>query len=188
MSSYSASVDPSGGSSDSMTMAIGHRQGDAVIIDALRERKPPFSPDAVADEFSTLLKSYRITRVVGDRYAGEWPRERFRERDVTYEASAAPKSDLYRDLLPLLNARRIDLIDDKRLQAQLCGLERRTARSGKDSIDHMPNAHDDLANCVAGVAGLLAGDSVLDGTATGLAFPRTLHPRQASPIFPTFLA
>jgi hypothetical protein len=29
-------------------------------------------------------------------------------------------------------------------------LERRTARGGKDSIDHAPGAHDDLANCVAG--------------------------------------
>ncbi|OSI65451.1 terminase large subunit domain-containing protein [Bradyrhizobium canariense] len=34
---------------------------------------------------------------------------------------------------------------------QLCGLERRTARSGKDSIDHAPNGHDDVANAVAGV-------------------------------------
>ena len=63
------------------------------------------------------------------------------------------------DLLPSINARRIDLLDDKRLQTQLCGLERRTARSGKDSIDHGPGGHDDVANCVAGIAGLLATDS-----------------------------
>jgi hypothetical protein len=30
-------------------------------------------------------------------------------------------------------------------------LERRVARSGRDSIDHAPGAHDDLANCVAGL-------------------------------------
>jgi hypothetical protein len=36
--------------------------------------------------------------------------------------------------------------------AQICGLERRTGRSGKDSIDHAPNGHDDLANAVAGAA------------------------------------
>jgi hypothetical protein len=118
----------------------------------------------VVDEFWTLLKSYRITRIVGDKYAGAWPAERFRERDVTYEASAAPKSDLYRDLLPLLNAKRIDLLDDQRLVAQLCGLERRTARSGKDSIDHGPGSgsHDDVCNAVAGVAGLLATGSGYD--------------------------
>jgi hypothetical protein len=35
---------------------------------------------------------------------------------------------------------------------QLCALERRTARSGRDSIDHPTGAHDDVANAVAGVA------------------------------------
>ena len=114
-----------------MTLAIGHRQDDMVVIDCLRERRPPFSPDDVCGEFAALLKSYRVTTVHGDRYAGEWPRERFRERDIGYEPAEKPKSDLYRDLLPLLNARRIDLIDDKRLQAQLCGLERRTSRGGQ---------------------------------------------------------
>ena len=38
-----------------------------------------------------------------------------------------------------------------RLQAQLCGLERRTARGGRDSIDHAPGGHDDIANSVCGV-------------------------------------
>ena len=42
-----------------------------------------------------------------------------------------------------------------RLAAQLCSLERRTARGGKDSIDHPPGGHDDLANAVAGVAAIL---------------------------------
>src|SRR5215813_7819439 len=38
-----------------------------------------------------------------------------------------------------------------RLVAELCGLERRTAWGGRDSIDHGPGGHDDLANAVAGV-------------------------------------
>src|SRR5262249_27623895 len=44
---------------------------------ALRERKPPFSPEDVVAEFSELLKSYRVSKIAGDRYAGEWPLERF---------------------------------------------------------------------------------------------------------------
>jgi hypothetical protein len=44
---YYAFVDPSGGSADSMTLAIGHREKDVVVVDALRERRPPFSPEAV---------------------------------------------------------------------------------------------------------------------------------------------
>jgi len=81
---YVGFVDPSGGSADSMTLCIGHRQDDVVVIDAVRERKPPFSPDAVVDEFAGVLRAYRVSKVTGDRYGGEWPRERFRERDVGY--------------------------------------------------------------------------------------------------------
>ena len=60
------------------------------------------------------------------------------------------KSDIYRDALPLLNSRKCQLLDIRRLITQLHGLERRTARGGKDSIDHGPGQHDDVANAVAG--------------------------------------
>jgi hypothetical protein len=51
------------------------------------------------------------------------------------------------------------LLDHPRLLTQLVGLERRTARGGRDSIDHAPGAHDDLANAVAGLAGAARGGS-----------------------------
>jgi hypothetical protein len=44
------------------------------------------------------------------------------------------------------------LVDNPRLVNQIAAPERRTSRGGKDSIDHAPGAHDDLANVVAGVA------------------------------------
>ena len=137
-------------------MAISHRDGERVVIDATREVRPPFSPEAVIDDFAILLKTYRITRVTGDRYAGEFPRELFRKRGIDYECAEKPKSDLYRDLLPLLNSGRIVLPKSDRLVNQLSGLERRVARSGKDSIDHGPGSHDDLANSVAGAADRVA--------------------------------
>jgi hypothetical protein len=162
---YSAFVDPSGGSVDSMSLAIGHRQDDMIVIDAVRERRPPFSLEDVVVEFSTILKGYRISNVTGDRYAGEWPHERFREHGITYETADRPKSDLYRDLLPAINSRKVDLLEDARLIAQIVGLERRTARGGRDSIDHAPGAHDDLANAVTGVVDLLtASNSRYDGS------------------------
>jgi hypothetical protein len=83
---------------------------------------------------------------------------------VTYEQAAKPKSDLYRDLLPAINSRRVDLLDDARLVTQLVSLERRTARGGRDSIDHAPGAHDDLANATAGVVALLASGSGFDAS------------------------
>ena len=67
--------------------------------------KPPFSPEAVVEEFAEALKRYRVTRVVGDRYGGEFPRELFRKRGINYQPAEKPKSDLYRDLLPLINSR-----------------------------------------------------------------------------------
>ena len=71
---------------------------------------------------------------------------------LSYEPAQKSKSDLYRDLLPAINSRKLDLLDDARLLTQMLGLERRTARGGRDSIDHAPGAHDDLANAVAGLA------------------------------------
>ena len=155
---YVAFVDPSGGSSDSMTLAIAHRDKFGIaILDCIREVRPPFSPESVVDEFCAVLKQYHLTRVCGDRYAGEWPRERFRMCGVTYELSEKPKNDIYRDMLPLLNSRKCQLLDDRRLIAQLHGLERRTARGGRDSIDHSPGGHDDIANAVAGALVLASG-------------------------------
>lgn len=156
---YVAFTDPSGGSSDSFTLAVAHRDKDGrAVLDAVRERRPPFSPDGVIQEFSELLKTYRIHKVVGDRYAGEFPRERFRVHGCEYALAEKPKSDIYRDLLPILNSGKAELLDLPRLTAQLCGLERRTARGGRDSIDHAPGgAHDDVANCVAGALLLAVG-------------------------------
>jgi hypothetical protein len=154
-SDYVAFCDPSGGSSDSMTLAIAHREGNRTVLDAIREARPPFSPESVVSEFARLLRSYNISSVTGDRYAGEWPRERFYVAGIEYRCSEKPKSDLYRDLLPMINSGQVELLDHPKLIAQLCSL-RRTARGGKDSIDHPPGSHDDVANCVAGALVLAA--------------------------------
>ena len=154
---YVAFTDPSGGSSDSMTLAIAHREKNGVgVLDAVREVRPPFSPEAIVGEFCDLLKSYRIAQVTGDHYAGEFPRELFRKQGVTYETSDKNKSAIYLDALALLNSGKVELLDNQRLINQLCQLERRTARGGRDSIDHPPGAHDDLANSSLGALLLAA--------------------------------
>jgi hypothetical protein len=71
----------------------------------------------------------RYCRLTGDRYAGEFPRELFRKHHIDYDASAKPKSDLFRDALPLLNSKKASLLDHTKLINQFVGLERRTARS-----------------------------------------------------------
>jgi hypothetical protein len=147
---YVAFVDPSGGSSDSMTLAIGHRdQGGCGILDCLREAKPPFSPEVVVTDFARTLKRYGVVKICGDRWGGSFVQEPFRLQGIDYQIADRPKSDYYRDLLPLINSGRVELLDNKKLIAQLCGLERRVSRVGKDSIDHGPGAHDDLINSAA---------------------------------------
>ncbi|MCW2227232.1 hypothetical protein [Bradyrhizobium elkanii] len=154
---YSGFIDPSGGSSDSMTLAIGHSQlsedkkRSIAVLDAVREIRAPFSPEDAVAEFAALLKSYGIRIARGDRYAAEWCRESFKKAGIEYRPADLSKSEIYRDLLPRLNSGEIDLLDNQRLISQLLGLERRTARGGRDSIDHPPGGKDDLANAAAGV-------------------------------------
>ncbi|OPH82430.1 hypothetical protein B2M20_12400 [Nitrobacter vulgaris] len=149
---YHAFVDPAGGSGrDSFTLALAHVEGGFSVLDVIREVRPPFSPEATVQMMAELLKAYSIRKIVGDRYAGEWPREQFSKHGITYEPSARPKSQIYSEFLPLLNSKRCLLLDHQKLFSQLVALERRTARGGKDSIDHAPNGHDDVANAAAGV-------------------------------------
>jgi hypothetical protein len=127
---YCAFVDAAGGSSsgDSMTMAIAFKQGDKTVLAAIRERRPPFSPDDVAAEFATLMKSYNIYRATSDKWGSGYVVESMRKHGITLEQTAKSKSDLYSELLPTLNSGKARLLDNARLASQLCGLERKTAR------------------------------------------------------------
>jgi hypothetical protein len=151
---YRAFVDPSGGSNDAMTLAISHIEGRRVVLDCLLERRAPFSPDSVVGEFAGTAKAYGISTVTGDRYAGEWPAERFQVHGIRYEPAELNRSELYLCFLPLLNSGRLELLDHPRMVSQFCGLERRTSRGGRDTVDHAPGSHDDIANAVAGAAWL----------------------------------
>ena len=148
---YVAFIDASGGSGgDSMTLGVAHTESSIPTLDVIRERRPPFSPDDVVAEYTRLMKDYGITRAESDHWGGDWVAGSFRKFGVTVVPSAKPKSDLYREVLPMLNAHRCALLDNSRLVSQLCSLERRVGRSGKDFIDHAPGGHDDLANACAG--------------------------------------
>ncbi|MBI5320882.1 hypothetical protein [Bradyrhizobium sp.] len=149
---YYAFADPAGGSGkDSFTLAIGHVEDRVPVLDVIREKKPPFSPKAVISDLCETLKQYGIRKVTADRFAAEFAVEAFREHQITLEHSLKPKSQIYSEFLPLLNSKTCDLLDHARLRTQLLGLERKVSRAGKDSIDHGPGGHDDVANAVAGV-------------------------------------
>jgi hypothetical protein len=118
----------------------------------------PRSLQGLAARLSTLAGATMTLLAVASRFMlRRWMSTRLADR---ISGSAAPASarrhfrpsstGCYAALLPNLNAGRVELLDERRLVAQLLGLERRTARGGRDSIDHAPNAHDDVANAVAG--------------------------------------
>src|SRR5262249_40171727 len=113
-------------------------------------------PSQVAKECAEALRPYRIKNVVGDNYGGEWPKEQFRKHNITYELSEKHRSQLYLDLIPALNSKRVELPDHRKLIDELRRLERRRGRSGKDSIDHPAyGGSDDIANSVAGAVDLV---------------------------------
>jgi hypothetical protein len=154
---YRGFIDAAGGSTgagDAFAAAIGHRDDKRIVVDCLREFRPPFSPEAVIDELTTLFKKYHVYRIKSDRWAGEFPREAFKKRGITCEVIDKTKSALYVDLLPELNSGSIILPRNERLLHQLISLERRVAHGGHDTIDHPSGQHDDIANCVAGIATL----------------------------------
>jgi hypothetical protein len=94
--------------------------------------------------FSATLRSYGVPRVTGDRFAGSFSAKAFRSHGIDYEVPKQPKSDIYRNTLPLIMSGRVELLDYAWTINQLCGLERSTARGGKDRIDHQPRVgHDD---------------------------------------------
>jgi hypothetical protein len=38
-----------------MTLAIAHKEGGTEVLDLIRERRAPFSPEAVLDEFASTM-------------------------------------------------------------------------------------------------------------------------------------
>jgi hypothetical protein len=92
---YTAFLDPAGGSGK--TIHAGNRtqgQSDRPVRRRLHPRdQTPFSPDAVVEQYATLLKAYGIRKVTGDRYAGEWVREPFKKHGIAMNRQRA-KSDL----------------------------------------------------------------------------------------------
>jgi hypothetical protein len=97
---------------------------------------------------------------------------------VTYHPAEKSKSEFYVELLPLINSRRVDLLDDKKAIAQLVGLERRTSRVGKDSIDHAPGAHDDRINSIAGAVVMASGFAPMQISDSIMAQARILRRRE----------
>jgi hypothetical protein len=162
---YKAFADPSGGRGDAFTMAIAHAEGGIAVLDLLFERRAPFDADQTINEIADLLPAYRVREVMGDNYGAELTVAAFKRCGIAYKASDLNRSQIYLNALPLFTSGRARLLDNPRLAAQFAALERRTTRSGRDTVDHTTGAHDDLANAAAGALVLVAA-----GKGTGTFF------------------
>jgi hypothetical protein len=154
---YRAYADPSGGvGSDSYTLSIAHKEGEQFVVDLVRGTSGKFDPQEVTRQYAELCGQYRIGSVVGDRYGAEWVSAAWRETGISYVPSELPKSQIYLEVLPLFTRGLARLPNHPKLLRELRLLERHTHRSGRDSVDHPRNAHDDHANSVAGVLRVLS--------------------------------
>jgi len=160
---YVAGVDPAGGGPDEFALSICHKDGP-VIQDVIRGWHSK-RPADVVEEAAKLLKTYKISTVVGDRYSGEWVRQAFMTAGIKYVVSSLTSSDSLLELLPLINQGSVALLDDKVQTAQLIGLERRTSRTGKDSLGHPQGSHDDRVVSLA-LSAVLASKPVQNRSLT----------------------
>lgn len=149
--SYVAFCDPAGGGgTDSMTLAVAHKDKEVLVVDCIRAVRPPFDPFIVVEDFVKVLKEYRCTTVTGDKYTGEWCSTAFSNNGIRYLSSNKNKSEIYLAAEPLFSRGQVELLDNKQLFSELRSLERRTRRGGRDQVDHPLRGSDDLANAVCG--------------------------------------
>jgi hypothetical protein len=107
---YRAFADPSGGSSDSFTLAITHAEKDAVVVlDCLVEAPAPFNPDEVTARMAKVMREYGTAECVGDRYGAQWVLQSFASKGIQYRHSHRDRSGIYGEVLPLFTAGRVRL-------------------------------------------------------------------------------
>jgi hypothetical protein len=145
---YFAFTDMSGGGRDASTLCICHRDGERIIADAVRGRHG--DPHAAVLEYTALVKQHRCATIWGDNYAKEWVAGAYRAAGLVYRQSPLVRSDLYLEGQVLFTRGLVSIPPNTTLLRELRLLERRTARSGKDSVNHGVGGHDDYANALFG--------------------------------------
>ena len=151
-------VDVSGGVNDShvCSIAVRHPDNDKAALAALRELK---SADTafVVREFASLMREYGVHEAWSDRYGSRWVLDAFEREGIRLHYSSKSRSEIYLECLFAMRAQRVELLDQPRLRNQLLALQRRTATSGRDIVDHPSGAHDDVANAACGALMLATG-------------------------------
>lgn len=152
---YYGFVDPTGGgqsaNADEFTCCIGHVEQGVVVVDCLRALRG--RPADIIKEYSILLRSYGISEVSGDKYAGYFAHDEFEKYGIRYNFTDERRTGLYQFALGVINSGACELPPCEKMVNQFCNLERRVSRSGTEQIDHgtAKGSHDDRANAIAGL-------------------------------------
>lgn len=156
---YVGFTDGAGGTgTDAFTLGIAYLDDlGRPVLAAARERRPRFVPFAVAEEYAALLKTYSVTEVHGDHWAGGYVRADYARHGIEYKSSTRTKSEIYISGLPLLLSGKARLLDLPRLRSQLSALDRKVGTGGRESVD--ASGPEDLANAAMGAL-VLAADRV----------------------------
>jgi hypothetical protein len=158
---YKGFVDASGGTgSDAYCLAIAHMAGENYVLDLCYGTPPgqTFDPDEITKRYSETCKRFGISTVIGDHCSANWVVSSWKKTGVTYVQSAVFKSQIYLEVAPLFSAGLVRIPDHLKLIRELRLLERRTHRSGKDTVDHGKTGHDDFANSACGAFHSLAAN------------------------------
>jgi hypothetical protein len=185
---YKCFVDSSGGSgADSYTICIAHKEGERYVVGLVRGSPPriSFDPSELTLAYAKLAKEYHITNVIGDHYSAEWVSGAWSKTGISYVPSDLAKSEIYLEVLPLFTRGLVSMPDHPKLLRELRLLERRTHRSGKDTVDHGKSGHDDYVNSMCGVLRTLSAYAGGADLATWIAAfgedppppPAKLHPQ-----------
>lgn len=153
-----ASLSQSAGAkfNDEFVSGVAHCERGKVIIDAYKSFAPEqngkrYLPDDAISESIELFSRYGVHEVKGDHFASGYIEPKFVQAGFAFEPIKLSKSDLYVEMMPMLNDGNIELLDCEYTNSQLKRLERRRGRNGRDRIDHVDKGHDDRANMVAGL-------------------------------------
>ncbi len=153
-------------------------EAGVAVVDATIEIRSPCDPAAATRQVCDLLKAYKLTSTIGDKYASGWTSGEFAKHGIRYQYSDKSCSDTYLAVLPAFNAGKIRLLDNRRLATQFSNLTRRTTAMGRDVVDHPVAGMDDLAAATAlALSSAAKGSGVVIGKSGAIIItngPRTI--------------
>jgi hypothetical protein len=163
--------DPSGSGSDAFACAGVMRETDPSgrqRVTQLLQRAwtntkgRAFDQEAVADEIAALMKSYRVTKIYGDRWGSSLVVQAFDRRGIEYvhphltidgKSIYVDRSRGYLETGVLFRTGNISILDDPAMIAELRSLERRG-----EKVDSW-RGHEDRANALCLAAAMAVADA-----------------------------